>query len=891
MSPGGLTPRWWHFSSGDDDSVDNYVGADSGSAAPIRAPEVSEMPEQRSGADEVIPLLAECRTILTGQRYIRHSDSHSGIESLQYLAKIGSQGPNGLEGDELRDWQHLIRHAEPSRFEVARKQNNQVYVDRQRESVHAAIMSDMPTSLTDEQARAVAQDEDVTLVLAGAGTGKTSVIVGKALYLVQGLDVDPSQILVLAFNRKAAEEIRERLPGNLAGVQVSTFHSFGRRVIAESEVAPTVSRLATDNFACTRALTGILEAMLRDPRTYQVVMEFLAYRAAPYRSPFEFKTVAEYEEYVRSVERRNLNGDLVRSYEEVLVSNFLTEHGVKFRYERPYEENTADRKYQQYRPDFYLPEYDIYIEHFALDRNGRPPEMWGDYSESVEWKRQLHRNSGTNLIESHSWEIRDIEFDALRQKLEGHGVEMERRNCAELVIQLAKQKILVLADLLNIFMKHAKAADLSVDDMLERAGSGSARERSQRFLTIYETVRERYEQLLQDEGAVDFTDLIKRATGLVQEGTWTSLFRYVLVDEFQDISADRMALLKSLNSPEVAYFLVGDDWQSIYRFAGSDVQLMMNCSEYLGHVVECHLTQTFRFGERVQTPSTGFIQANPEQSRRVLKPAETSRDRGVTIVRSRTQDAGLARSLLDIAEHADESESTVLVLGRFNKSQKVMPAGPGSETLKLEFSTVHRAKGREADYVVVLDLRDGYDGFPSKITDDPVLQMVLPPVSAQPYPFAEERRLFYVAVTRSRRGSYLVTDFKYPSGFVDELQKLDSRIEVLGPPPVKCPLCREGNMLSSSTGRTLRCSNSPTCSGQAPRCLRCNFGYILVESGESRCLNPTCTNAPRVCPACGRGVLLPRKGRYGSFFGCSRYWSEPPCGHMERPRSRGTARR
>lgn len=219
---------------------------------------------------------------------------------------------------------------------------------------------------------------------------------------------------------------------------------------------------------------------------------------------------------------------------------------------------------------------------------------------------------------------------------------------------------------------------------------------------------------------------------------------------------------------------------------------MMSSSEYLGHVAECHLTRTFRFGERVQTPSIAFIQANPEQSRRELKPAKTTMDRGVSVVRARTQEAGLARSLMDIAEHAGDSESTVLVLGRFNKSRAVMPAGLGTESPGLEFSTVHRAKGREADYVVVLDLKDGYDGFPSKITDDPVLQMVLPPVSGQPYPFSEERRLFYVAVTRSRRGTYLVTDFRYPSGFVDELQKLDSRIEVLGPPPVKCPQCREG---------------------------------------------------------------------------------------------------
>ena len=125
-----------------------------------------------------------------------------------------------------------------------------------------------------------------------------------------------------------------------------------------------------------------------------------------------------------------------------------------------------------------------------------------------------------------------------------------------------------------------------------------------------------------------------------------------------------------------------------------------------------------------------------------------------------------------------------------------------------------------------------------------------------------------------------MSDFKYPSGFVDELQKLDGRIEVLGPPPVKCPQCREGTMLSSSTGRTLRCSNHPTCGGTGSKSVSsCSMGYILVESGKAGCLNPTCGSAPKVCPSCGRGVLLQRKGKYGSFFGCSRYWSEPPCSH------------
>ena len=235
MSPRGMGFRWWHFSGGDEDSAGN-AESESVSPSPTGISKVSQTPEERLHLEEARSLLDECRPVLTGERYVRNSEGESILRSLQALSKAGPQGIAGLEADELRDWRNLVGYAEPSELESARRQNNRTYVDRQMALVQEITSTGMPRSLTDEQARAVAQDEDVTLVLAGAGTGKTSVIVGKTLYLAQGLDVDPSQILVLAFNRKVAGEIRERLPEDLAGVQVSTFHSFGRRVIAESDV-------------------------------------------------------------------------------------------------------------------------------------------------------------------------------------------------------------------------------------------------------------------------------------------------------------------------------------------------------------------------------------------------------------------------------------------------------------------------------------------------------------------------------------------------------------------------------------------------------------------------------------------------------------------------------
>ena len=105
------------------------------------------------------------------------------------------------------------------------------------------------------------------------------------------------------------------------------------------------------------------------------------------------------------------------------------------------------------------------------------------------------------------------------------------------------------------------------------------------------------------------------------------------------------------------------------------------------------------------------------------------------------------------------------------RSRRLLPRNLSGTALRVEFSTVHSAKGREEDYAVVLDLKDDRFGFPSKVGDDPLLELVLPPASGRAYPFAEERRLFYVAMTRARVGTYLVTDSRRPSPFVEELQQ------------------------------------------------------------------------------------------------------------------------
>ena len=723
---------------------------------------------------------------------------------------------------------------DPEDIERFRNELNETFLENAVPAVHEATQEMLKNGLTHEQARNIATDEDATLVLAGTGTGKTAVITGKIAHLVRNLKIPPGSILAVAFNRKAALEIRERLPDDLKGTHVSTFHSFALRVVVSRGAAPTVSKLAQDDFAYSKALDGILTRMKTDPKMAERIVRMVSSFSTEYREPFDFTNPAEYEEYIQDAELRTLNGELVKSFEELTVANFLAVKGVRYTYERPYEFLTATREHRQYQPDFHLPDHGIYIEHFALNEEGHAPPGWTTYAEEAKWKRDTHDQHGSKLIETYSWQHRKgVLESSLEQKLREQEVEFNPGPHEELVRKLSQESLSQLSHLLGTFLNHAKSSNLNHEEILGRANGQKDRDRTECFLEIFREVREDYEKLLKEENAVDFHDLINGAAEVIQQGEWENPFRYVLIDEFQDISNGRMNLARALKKPGLAYFLVGDDWQSIYRFAGSYVGLIHQTEEHLGFTRRENLTKTFRFGDGVLRPSTEFVQQNP----------------------------GFQRA--------------IMVLGRYRSSRSAL-GRHGMRMPNLEFNAVHSTKGQEADYVVVMDLKDDRHGFPCKVEDNPLLTIVMPPTHGDPYPFAEERRLFYVALTRARKAVYLVTDSVRPSEFVRELVKNCPEVRIRDGMRPQCPACGRGSLVPSQTGDNLRCSNFPRCQHLTPRCPGCNRGYVSLRVGgtEAECSNPACEAPPRVCPSCRQGILVIRKG-HSAFYGCSRYQATP----------------
>ena len=778
--------------------------------------------------------------------------------------------------------------------ERTRAEANRIFVENELTRLKGFFDRIESRPLTEEQRRAVVTDEGRNLVVAAAGSGKTSVIVAKAGWLTRR-GLHPSELLLLAFARNARaemeERIRKRLGRNLGkDVTVRTFHSLGSAIIGEAEDRkPSLAKFAENNQALLDLLKTIIDGLLHDEEFSRHLRSWFRSYHAPFRSPHDFDNWGDYWKYIRKYDIRSLNGDTVRSYEECEIANFLYLNGVPYAYEAPYEHDTATSRHRQYKPDFYLPEAGIYIEHFGLNKAGNPaPFINRDkYLRGMDWKRRLHKDRGTTLIETFSHEhASGTLVPNLERKLADHGVMLapipNDRIFAILNNQLRPNPF---AQFVATFLQHFKGARLTFDDLARRADALTRDHiRAHAFLKLFKPIFEHYQATLAEIREVDFHDMINRAAEHVEAGRWQSPFRYILVDEFQDISPGRARLLKALleQSPDNQLFAVGDDWQAIYRFGGSDIAIMREFEEWFGHCERIHLTTTFRCNDRITAIATDFVQENPAQIRKTVRAVRQADGPAVHAALSGENDQPLLHTALDrIAAGAAtcDGKSTVLLLGRYrhNQPQDMSSLQRRFPGLEVSFKTMHGSKSLEADYVVVLKLCSGQYGFPSEITDDPLLDLVLG--APEDFPNAEERRLFYVTITRARHQVFLLADDGPPSSFALELIRNFPDIIVFGEPPeaaAPCPSCVTGQLQRRENRRTgnssYSCTNRPLCGYTQRPCPACGKGLVTRSGDTFRCRD--CNQDIQSCPRCNDGWLETKKGKYGHFLGCTNW---PAC--------------
>ena len=712
---------------------------------------------------------------------------------------------------------------------------NASFLRRERERYRDFFRTVESSPLTDEQIECVVCFDNRVQVIASAGSGKTSTMVAKAGYALARQIVPADRILMLAFNKKAAAELATRVkkrlqPAGLAAsdVRADTFHAFGLWLIGQATGRRPRLAKGLDQADGVGRLQDIVDNLRDHDPTFRVTWD--VFRLLYGRDLPPFGEVEEPEDWDQSSGRRGFRtfqGEVVKSQEERMIANWLFYNGVPYEYERTYDIDTADADHGQYRPDFYYPTIDVWHEHFALGPDGRAPRIFPGYEDGVRWKRQTHRHHGTTLVETTSATVRDgTAFTHLAEELTRAGVTLDQNPYRDIPGKPPVRDA-DLVKLFRTFMIHTKSNQLTIVDLQQRAASAPVSTlRARMFLRLFQPLFNSWEQGLREDGEVDFEDMLNLAADLVEQG-WDSPFDLVMVDEMQDASHARARLAAALVAkPGRFLFAVGDDWQSINRFAGADLTVMTRFQSRFGPAEVLRLQRTFRSSQAICDISGGFVSKNPSQLAKRVQSDQTGYSPAVraVAVRNNTQYAAVVtRELAALDDRicsgatppGRDGPATVYVLARYNRVKDVLRPVLAKQwkNLTVEFSTIHSAKGKEADYVIIAGMVAG--GMPSTIEDDPLLELAMP--AGDTFRYAEERRLFYVALTRARRQVLLLTLLYRESPFIVELvEDHHLIIESAAGEPIQiipCPRCRTGRMVhrTGPYGEFLGCSNFPRC--------------------------------------------------------------------------------
>ena len=677
------------------------------------------------------------------------------------------------------------------------KSHNDNYIKEELDTYKDFFDHCLKYPLDKQQRRSIVSEGDNCLVVSSAGSGKTSSIVGKVKYLTEIKKINPQNILLISYTNKAAAELTDRM--GIAGLRGYTFHKLALDIIGQTTgQKPSI-------YENTDALfVKIYHELLNDKKFKKSVIEYFIDYQTPEKEWEQRKNerrqqLSEQKDVRLKAAFPDMDGKTVyvRSEQEQKICFALSSFSVKFRYEEPYEHPLADEMHSQYKPDFSIyfeqggKTRRIYLEHFGVDEHGLVPiwfakdrgityeEANQKYNDGITWKKAAHEKFGTKLLTTSS---ADFHYSDIREKLktllEKVDVPIQEKTDAELydmVLPPNSKQEKAFIRLVVTFVTLIKSSCKSVDEVLRQ--TKNARDERSTFIikNIFRPVYKRYIEELANINQIDFTDAILQATDICRSSHPVK-YDYIIVDEFQDISVDRYNFLKVLRegNPPAKLYCVGDDWQSIYRFSGSDMALFNQFSDYFGQTEINKIETTYRFGEPLVSLSSQFIQRNEAQIKKNIHPFNPQVKTELQFCDYERRDYCNVIGQLVASIPLDKS---VFLLGRYSFDDYYLSfmyksVKEGNRFFyiigdrKIEFLTVHKSKGLEADYVIILQCNKDTYGFPSLVSDDPVLNYVL--TKSDQYPYGEERRLFYVAITRAKVKTYILYDRRFPSVFVDE---------------------------------------------------------------------------------------------------------------------------
>ena len=641
--------------------------------------------------------------------------------------------------EQLLEYSPLTQHCTRLRAEYERAQLNS-----------SASFFDQVEShpLTEQQCLAVIRNNDRNLVLAAAGTGKSSVIVAKALDLINRGVANSDEILVLAYNSAAAKELQQRLQLRSQGLDhppaqlphISTFHALGRQILKAANIPTYLSVFAQDPKLLEIWMSEWLNSYIHAHPNG--VLEFIELAQQP-SNAFDFQSQQDYDLYIRDNEYRTLQGERVKGYQELLIANWLFRHGIAYEYEAPYISKRRIQPSFDYCPDFYLPDADLYLEHFGIDRQGqtRADIDATQYQQEMQAKRELHQDCHTRLLETYHYDWTEGQLEQrLAQLMQQHQVALKPKSDTELLTTLNQLGIIV-----DSAKRYLKCLQAIRAQGLDHAAILARLEQHQiyhadKYAALLDQLNQDYCQKLAQDQRIDFDDMILRATQLIQHGHVQPQWKYILVDEFQDISSARMALIQALMTfgPHPSLTAVGDDWQSIYRFSGAELQLTTRFEELVGTHSLSKLEKTYRYNNSIAETAGRFVMQNPEQYRKqVLTHTQVETPAVYLLDQYENQTdtplegtQALAHRVLGLVQkiRRHDPEATIAILARYryllDQAQKTIKAAsdPSRQHNAIKFWTFHGAKGLEADHCILIGFEQGKSGFPNQNQENAIVE-------------------------------------------------------------------------------------------------------------------------------------------------------------------------
>ncbi len=745
--------------------------------------------------------------------------------------------------------------------------------------------------------------------------------------------------MIISFTNKAVGELRERINDNLhIDCPITTFHSTGYTILKKSD---TQNQRIVDSGYMYNVINRYLKSKVlsNSQLVDKLILFFGSYFSAPYEgdklndyfqfiSNTDFSTLrSDLHEYMQQIICRRdqkaltLNNEVLRSLEEVRIVNFLYLNNIDYEYEPIYQYRILDAN-KPYTPDFKIKQGDksSYIEHFGITESGQSNRYTqaelNKYKSRINDKILLHRSHRTDLIYTFSRYNGHRDYiDHLKEQLLQRGYTLRPKPATEVYKKLADNEenkyIFRLTLLICNFISNFKTQGYQLEQF-DKFRASTKNIRTDLFLEICSICYLEYQKALKENHCIDFQDMINESADIIHKRLISRDlldFKYIIVDEYQDISRQRYNLIRELSQLCHAKIVaVGDDWQSIYAFSGSILPLFTRFSQEVSYAQELKITHTYRNAQEIIDIAGTFIQKNSNQIKKeLISPKRISNP---VIIRTYSEDpierqkggryyslaVEVEKAIEDIIKYNNQEikhrVTSILLIGRYGFDARHLCVSSNftydektgkiystkySKQVKLQFLTAHSSKGLSAENVIIINAKDEIYGFPSKVDDDPILNLVVS--NDQSYNYAEERRLFYVALTRTKNRVFIITPEKRPSEFIKELLS-----DTQSYPNVTL----KGELKVSSNELITVQNRCPICGYPMKLRWNKNYGLKLWICTNDQEICGFMTNDRRgrdlsiqKCDWCEDGFLIVKRGKKGYFLGCTNYKDDKSgCGRM-----------